>query len=320
MGIQRFHEFPANSGSLTNDDILLFMDNPGNSGITKKISITELSTAIGSGGSSVNNPADNRILTSNASGTIDAEQYFVFNNVAKTTNITSPTTDGDTGPWYILSSYGDSGTLAKGGRFVGRRYRGTEESPLPASSGDTLAVFRGDSPNASGNLTTSSRILMKAEDTAQSGYTSVPSRIEISTSSGPSTSDNNLILYPNGQLYHDGYMTIDDGLSSPTPILSLGTISGNTAINYAVDRQIQQLTLNGTSVNFTKGTGWALANRSVDVILEITVSSTTTVAFDVNFVTDWYATLPTFSAGKYLILLRSIGSSTVQGHYIGKKV
>lgn len=124
----------------------------------------------------------------------------------------------------------------------------------------------------------------------------------------------------NNPNYFAGSISVDNGLSSPTPVYSLGTVSGNTAINYAIDRQIQTLTLNGTSVNFTEGTGWTTANRSVDVVLQITVTSTTTVAFDSGFVTDWYSSLPTFSAGTYLILLRSIGSTVVQGHYIGKKI
>jgi hypothetical protein len=124
----------------------------------------------------------------------------------------------------------------------------------------------------------------------------------------------------NNPNYFAGSISVDNGLSAPTPVYSLGTVSGNTAINYAIDRQIQTLTLNGTSVNFTEGTGWTTANRSVDVVLQITVTSTTTVAFDSGFVTDWYSSLPTFSAGTYLILLRSIGSTVVQGHYIGKKL
>jgi hypothetical protein len=124
----------------------------------------------------------------------------------------------------------------------------------------------------------------------------------------------------NNPNYFAGSISIDNGLSSPTPVYSLGTVSGNTAISYAIDRQIQTLTLNGSSVNFTEGTGWNLANKSVDVVLQITVTSTTTVAFDSGFVTDWYSILPTFSSGTYLILLRSVGSSVVQGHYIGKKL
>jgi len=163
------------------------------------------------------------------------------------------------------------------------------------------------------------RILTQAdgEPTGVNLYT--PTRMTFHTSSGPNQLDNSLVLYSNGKLSYNRYMIIEDGLSAPTPILSLGSVSGNVAINYDVDRQIQQLTLNGSAVNFTEGTGWDLINRSVDVMLEITVSSTTTVSFDSNFVTDWYNPLPTFSSGKYLVLLRSMGVGIVQGHYMGKK-
>lgn len=42
MSIKRINEFPEGSGSLSNDDVFLFMDNPAGSGITKKISLTQL--------------------------------------------------------------------------------------------------------------------------------------------------------------------------------------------------------------------------------------------------------------------------------------
>lgn len=137
---------------------------------------------------------------------------------------------------------------------------------------------------------------------------------------GPNIFLNGSGLYSIGQFSHDGSMTIDDGLSAPTPIYNLGASSGNTAISYGLDKQIQTLSLNGSSVNFTKGTGWNLANQSVDVLLNMSVTSTTTVAFDSNFVTDWYTSLPVFSSGTYLTLLRSVGSGVVQGHYLGKKL
>jgi hypothetical protein len=124
----------------------------------------------------------------------------------------------------------------------------------------------------------------------------------------------------NNPNYFAGSISVASGLSSPTPVYSLGTVSGNTAINYNIDRQIQTITLNGTSVNFTEGTGWTTANRSVDVVLHITVTSTTTVAFDSGFITDWYSILPAFTPGTYMILIRSIGSTIIQGHYLGKKI
>lgn len=144
----------------------------------------------------------------------------------------------------------------------------------------------------------------------------------ISEATGSGTINNHYSIYQasNHPNYFAGNITVDNGLSSPTPIHNLGTVSGNTAINYEIGKQIQSMTLAGGSVNFTEGTGWTTANKSVDVVLHLYVTSTTTVAFDSNFVTDWFSTLPTFSAGTYIILLRSMGSTIVEGFYIGKKL
>ena len=124
----------------------------------------------------------------------------------------------------------------------------------------------------------------------------------------------------NNPNYFAGSISMDNGLSAPTKIYNLGAVSGNTSISYGIDKQIQKLTLNGTAVNFIEGAGWDISDKSVDVMLQITATSTTTVAFDSNFVTDWYSTLPTFSSGTYLVLLRSMGTGVVQGHYIGNKL
>jgi hypothetical protein len=116
--------------------------------------------------------------------------------------------------------------------------------------------------------------------------------------------------------YFAGSLTVGSGLSSPTPIFSLGTVSGNVSINYGIDKQIQTLTLNGTATNFIEGSGWDISNKSVDVFLEITATNTTTVTW--TLIDDQYNAFPTFTAGKYLVLLRSMGT-TIQGHYIGDK-
>jgi hypothetical protein len=49
MSIKRIDQFPEGSGSLTTDDVFLFMDDPAASGATKKISLADLSAAIGGG-------------------------------------------------------------------------------------------------------------------------------------------------------------------------------------------------------------------------------------------------------------------------------
>lgn len=60
--IVRLNQLPEGSGNLTGDDIFVFMDNPSGSGITKKISLSELGNAIGSAG----NPFDQDLNTSNS--------------------------------------------------------------------------------------------------------------------------------------------------------------------------------------------------------------------------------------------------------------
>lgn len=105
-----------------------------------------------------------------------------------------------------------------------------------------------------------------------------------------------------------------------TTILALGSVSGSNAINYGTDRQIQTLTLGGSATTFTKGTGWPTSSTvSSDIILRITVSSATTITWSI--VTDWFNQPPAgaLSTGTHLILLRAIGSSIVEGHYIKKK-
>jgi hypothetical protein len=47
MTIKRIKDLPENDGSISNDDIFLFMDDPAGEGVTKKISLSELSNAIG---------------------------------------------------------------------------------------------------------------------------------------------------------------------------------------------------------------------------------------------------------------------------------
>jgi len=49
MPIKRVNEFPDGSGSLTSDDIFLFMDDPSGESVTKKISLSQISAAIGGG-------------------------------------------------------------------------------------------------------------------------------------------------------------------------------------------------------------------------------------------------------------------------------
>jgi hypothetical protein len=138
------------------------------------------------------------------------------------------------------------------------------------------------------------------------------------TSYNTGTINNHYGIYQlsNNPNYFAGSISVDNGLSSPTPIFNLGSVSGNISINYDINKQIQTATLNGTSTNFTLGSNWP-STYSADVILDLTINSTTTILWDI--VDDWYNPVPTFGSGQYLILLRSMGSSLIQGHYISEK-
>lgn len=61
--IVRLNELPEGSGSLSSDDIFVFMDDPSGSGITKKISLSEIASAVGGGGGG--NPFDQDLNTTN---------------------------------------------------------------------------------------------------------------------------------------------------------------------------------------------------------------------------------------------------------------
>jgi hypothetical protein len=270
----------------------------------QSLDITDFNSAVSGLLPKITNSGNNRLLTSGGANTdINAETYLRFNDLTSSLQLIYDNSVGHTGLSALcnLEAY-DNIEPTTGARIQLIRNRGTLNSPSGVINNDTLSVIRTFTLNASGVNSVVGRILTQAdgEPTGVNLYT--PTRMTFHTSSGPNQLDNSLVLYSNGKLSYNRYMIIEDGLSAPTPILSLGSVSGNVAINYDVDRQIQQLTLNGSAVNFTEGTGWDLINRSVDVMLEITVSSTTTVSFD-----------------KYLVLLRSMGVGIVQGHYMGKK-
>jgi hypothetical protein len=106
-------------------------------------------------------------------------------------------------------------------------------------------------------------------------------------------------------------------LSRTYSVLSLGTVSGVTNISFGADRLIQSLTLNGTAVQFTKGSGWPSSNDiAADIVLNISVASTTSITWSV--VDTWIINPPAGALGvdNHVVLLRSIGSS-IQGFYVG---
>jgi hypothetical protein len=336
MAIIRINELPSGSGNLTPEDLVVFMDDPNGSAITKNISVSELKEVIGL---NINNSGDNRILTSDGTNDgINAESNLTFNGLRMTINC-----NDDNGGYFATGNSSIVNFRAnqfyngsvEPPRLIFRRTRGTESAQEIANADDGIFAVRGESINYDGDINILGGLRMEIVDPASSTSLNPSTRIFLRTSSGgENLLDKSVFLEPDGTLRNtgpirgeyflqqttldstlNGSLTVNNGLSAPQKIHDLGTVSGNVSISYDINKQIQTLTLNGIATNFIEGTGWPLL-ESVDVLLEITVTSTTTVIW--TLIDEQYNPFPTFTAGKYLVLLRSIGT-TIQGHYIGEK-
>jgi photosystem II stability/assembly factor-like uncharacterized protein len=274
----------------------------------------------GGGGTTITNYGDNRILTSDGtSAGINAESILSFNGELLNLNDTIIMGgSGVPGSGLIrLYSYatGDN-TTSPAPRILCYTYGGSSLSPSGVPIDATLLHLVSYTPDISGVVRSTAGLLYSADGIVGGSNIYTPSRIRLATSSGPLQNDNLLYLYSDGELYYNGFVNIDRGLSAPTPIYSLGSISGNISINYGFDRQIQTASLNGSITNFILGSDWPI-DKSVDVVLELTINTATTILWDI--VDEWYTKIPTLSIGKHLVLLRSMGSSLITGYYLGEQ-
>ncbi len=126
MPILRINEFPEGSGVLTNDDVFLFMDDPSGNGVTKKISLSDISSAIGT--TSV-------VQLGNVSGIIntDASLGDIFDiNLMGSGTLATPSnpTDGQSIRWRITHKANNIPFVLGSGFNV----PSSATSPLPFSS------------------------------------------------------------------------------------------------------------------------------------------------------------------------------------------
>lgn len=138
MGIVRINQLPEGSGNLTTDDLFIFMDDPSGSGITKKISFSEISSAIGGSGPTVVN-------LGSVSGTIntDASSGDIFDlTLAGSGLLANPTngTNGQTLRWRIVQDNSGNRALSLGNKFD---IPSSASSPLPFSSGSGVMDILG---------------------------------------------------------------------------------------------------------------------------------------------------------------------------------
>jgi hypothetical protein len=123
MSIKRINEFPENDGSLSSDDIFLFMDDPTGEGVTKKISLSELSNAIGPVGYS-------------PSGTGTIYPYLTVTNIANPINyfIGDPVS-------FTKSDYGDEVDIIASELTIARdNNQGIYNSQLENNWGDQTNI------------------------------------------------------------------------------------------------------------------------------------------------------------------------------------
>jgi len=207
-----------------------------------------------------------------------------------------------------------------GGQFL--QYNSATDYWVPSSSGNfTSLSVNNTSVSINGHTHISSDITNF--NSSVSGLLTVTN-----ISQGPgilvSPNNKNFTISLNTSNFSNDQLFVLKSKASETYINDRGLRSGNTNIGYdPINGTIQTITLNGSAVTFNKGSGWPTAsNVSVEVILRITVSSPTTITW--NIVTDWFSQPPDgqaepLSTGVHLFLLRSIGSSIIEGHYKGNK-
>lgn len=140
MGIVRLNELPEGSGSLTTDDIFIFMDDPSGSGVTKKISLSEISNAIGGGGGSGINFEITTVDLHN--GGVQNAQVLQFTDSDYQSVITGPTPATDNNAQrLIVQGQKGQGTGEGGDVYV---WGGDADT-----NGGDIKIYAGDADNNS---------------------------------------------------------------------------------------------------------------------------------------------------------------------------
>jgi hypothetical protein len=134
MPIQRINEFPEGSGSLSNDDVFLFMDDPSGDGVTKKISLSQIGNVIG-GGNTVNVVQIGTYADPFIGGTLDldASEGNIFDIIINGNTLISNPTNGTNGQTIRLRVEMNTGDIiiTLGSGFV---IPSTATNPLPWST------------------------------------------------------------------------------------------------------------------------------------------------------------------------------------------
>lgn len=142
MPIIRINQLPDGSGSLSGDDILFMMDDPSGSGISKKISLSEVTDLIGGAKQSY------KLFRTTTNNTA---------NVVLTTNGSTPSASNiliipSTSAWYFhiqLIAYNSSNNTAASWNFRGTIRRDNSNNTAIIGSIITENAIESGSPSAS---------------------------------------------------------------------------------------------------------------------------------------------------------------------------
>jgi hypothetical protein len=148
MSIKRINEFPEGSGSLSNDDVFLFMDNPSSGGTTKKIIVSEIANVINGGYQNTSSGSQSTVsggaynVTSASFSTIGGGQHNTNSSYAGTI----------AGGYYNIAGTGQF-TAVGGGSFntASADYATVGGGNGNAASGPTSTIGGGASNEATGD-------------------------------------------------------------------------------------------------------------------------------------------------------------------------
>jgi hypothetical protein len=236
MSIQKINQFPEGSGSLSNDDVFLFMDDPSGSGVTKKISLSDIASAIGGGGTSF------QISTVDLhNGGVQNAQVLQFDNGSYQSVITGPTPASGNNAQRIIVQ----GQRAQGGGEGGDVYMWGGDAGY---NGGDIKIYAGDADgnesgyggyvNIDGGTGTTSggdvQITAGYSDGGQAGDVTI---FGGSTSSGVAgtvsiNTNNNINTWTfdlNGNLNIPGNVTLPNGST-----LASGTYDNSTGANNGI--------------------------------------------------------------------------------------
>lgn len=194
---------------------------------------------------------------------------------------------------YVQYSSLEVALLDSDNRIVGWATSATSPVPMPThgSVGYSLTMNLFDFPNWSGIPTTWNLTSLNSESTTFKNLAS--------------TLFNRPVAYD-----------IVDSLPLVS-VLDKGSVSGSS-VSIDGNKNIQTMTMNGTAVTLNKGNNWYGSKEySRDVVLKITVSSPTSITW--NIINEWYNQPPAgaLGVGTHQFLLRLINQTTIEGHYIG---